>query len=111
MRALIGVAVAALMAVPVAAQEAAIIQEQNRCWLGSISFSPGAAMRAGDAVMKCSDDFKWIMSNSYAAGCILAGKFYHSGAIENGPNQQAIKQRCEDDGSWMQIGPLPAKSE
>ncbi|RDE08374.1 hypothetical protein [Pelagibacterium lacus] len=73
---------------------------QPRCWLGSASFSPGATVKAGNAVLECSSDYHWIATEQWSAGCYHSGAFFSTGAIQNSSNQQQVLTRCEPDGTW-----------
>jgi hypothetical protein len=77
--------------------------EQHKCWLGSMSYSPGATARAADRVMVCSADFTWQQTEAMASGCILEGEFFSVGTIENGPRSGSIKLVCIETGEWQQL--------
>lgn len=88
-----------LMTLPAAAQQETFT-EQSKCWAGSMSFSPGATFRAGNAVMVCTKEFQWEATDQWSSGCAADGKFYTPGAVNNGPNASSIKTRCLEDGRW-----------
>lgn len=87
-------------AVPVPAGEQPSFVEQRRCWLGSVSYSPGATARAGNAVMVCTADFTWSPTEAWASGCIHAGRFYAPGDLKRDFVQQEEATRCLLDGTW-----------
>ena len=90
---------------PGAAQSVVIPPEQPRCWLGAMSYSPGATIRAGTTVMVCTSDFAWVPTEQEAAGCVHSGNFYGIGAIQNASSQQQILSECRPDGTWGRVVP------
>lgn len=89
-----------LGAAPSLAGEATVQVEQRHCWLGSVSYSPGATARAGNAVMVCTADFTWSPTEAWASGCIHAGRFYAPGDLKRDFVQQEEATRCLLDGTW-----------
>lgn len=87
---------------PAGAQIVRVI-EQERCWLGSLSFSPGATVRAGSQIMVCSSENAWEPTPEAASGCIFDGDFFGVGAVDNGPRQDAQRMFCRNDGVWERI--------
>ncbi len=100
MRRLIYVLVLCL-ASPLMAQEL----QQERCWIGSLSYSPGSTARASDRVMVCSEAFVWEPVEAAASGCVLEGKFYSTGAVDSGPRAGAQASICSEQGVWEQLAP------
>lgn len=81
------------------AQQQEMAAPQPRCWLGSMSYSPGATVRAGDNVMLCTPAFAWEpATKSAASGCIFKSEFYNSGAVVSG-------NECQPDGTWTTVSP------
>jgi len=73
---------------------------QPRCWLGDMGYSPGATMRAGNAVMVCGADYTWHPSADWAAGCIHEGRFHSVGDMGQDLSRQQTARRCRADGTW-----------
>lgn len=73
---------------------------QPRCWLGNMGYSPGATMRAGNAVMDCGADYTWHPSADWAAGCIHEGRFHSVGDMGQDLSRQQTARRCRADGTW-----------
>ena len=73
-----------------------------RCWFYSKSFSPGSAIRTGDAVSICSPDSNWQPANddSKSSGCFAEDKFFSTGGIYE-VGKSAIILVCAPDGSWQ----------
>lgn len=95
-----------LVPLPVSAQETTNLpMEQPRCWLGAMSYSPGATIRAGDEVMVCTTEFVWAPIEQRAAGCLHGGDFYGVGAVQNASSQQQILSECRPDGTWGRVTP------
>lgn len=76
---------------------------EPRCWLGSITFSPGATIRASNKVMICETGGTWAASDEAASGCILEGKFSSTGTLEGVSNNKAVSIECMADGAWKVI--------
>ena len=99
MRRLMVCVLCAVVYAPVSAQ----VAEQSKCWIGSLSFSPGAIAHTGGRTSVCSTDFTWEPTEGRASGCIAADEFYSVGAIENGPRSDSIKMECKDSGTWERL--------
>lgn len=99
-------AVALLLAgtMPAFAQEEGTVG-QGRCWLGGMSYSPGATARAGNAVMVCTSGLVWEITSDWAAGCLHDGRFYGIGAVPNASSSQQVLSECQPDGTWRRIEP------
>ncbi|WP_417585079.1 hypothetical protein [Pelagibacterium sp.] len=95
----------AMASMPAFAQDMPMVIEQQKCWLGSLSFSPGATAKAGNAVLECSAEFQWIETNQWAAGCYHEGNLYSTGSIQNASTSQQALTRCEADGTWSIFQP------
>jgi hypothetical protein len=81
---------------------------QQRCWLGSLSFSPGATARAGGQTMACMADFTWGSTDQEASGCISGeGKFYGVGAVENTRFGSSQEMQCAPTGIWEKLSDTP----
>lgn len=90
----------------IGAQEATTpIEPQTRCWLAGLSFSSGSTIKAGNAVLECSPDYVWVVTDQWSAGCLHNGSLYSTGAIQNASQQQQMLTRCEPDGTWVLIEP------
>ena len=75
--------------------------EGPRCWFGSMTFSPGATVRASGVVMTCSTEMVWESSpNSAASGCIFDGEFFAEGAVIPDSANYEPKSVCHSDGTW-----------
>src|SRR5712692_8808560 len=70
------------------------------CWVASMTFSPGATIRAGSQEMLCQKDGAWAATDNAAAGCFREGKLFSPGSLEavTGSNAQIV---CQPDGSWQ----------
>lgn len=79
-----------------------LVEQQPRCWLGGVGHSPGATVRAGNAVMVCTPGFVWAPTTDWAAGCLHEGRLYGVGAIQQDFAQQNPSE-CRPDGTWSQI--------
>ena len=99
MRRLTTIALSVILGTSATAQMA----EQSKCWLGSLSFSPGATAHTGAGISLCSLDFTWIPADAKASGCIAGDEFYGVGAIENGPRSGSVKMECTDLGTWQRL--------
>jgi hypothetical protein len=91
-----------LFAAPAAGQEgSAATVQQPRCWLGGMGYSPGATIRAGNAVMVCTPEFGWAPTSAWASGCVLEGRQFSVGAKYNlGSGTQPVLIACTKDGIW-----------
>lgn len=110
MRAALGVALGlfAVLSGPASAQETAVVREA-RCWIGSSTFSAGAAMSVGDAVAVCDSTSGWkapAVAVS-ASGCLLEGKLSSTGAILGVRNGDTMLVKCDAGGTWVTVDAKP----
>lgn len=92
----------ALNASASSAQEGvAVPPTEPRCWLGSMTYSPGVTMRASNQRMLCTIEGAWTGTEAWASGCISGGDFYSVGAIENVANSE-VQVICDQDGTWVE---------
>lgn len=75
------------------------LTEQASCWLGSMRFSPGAAIRSGGSVMVCEMDFTWQPHEGDAAGCIRGGELHAVGDVQKLASSATVVT-CGADGTW-----------
>lgn len=94
----------ALLGGGASAQESAVVRE-TRCWLGSVTFSSGAAVNTGAGVSVCEADQGWQRSDAdaEAAGCLLEGELSGVGAVVGISNNDRMWLRCESDGHWSTV--------
>ncbi len=97
------IGLAALWAMPAAAQTIPGASGASSCLVGGMGFSPGATVRAGNAIMKCSPAYQWEPTEDRSGGCFFEGQFYSVGAAESG-SEVGTGARCQSDGRWS---PLP----
>lgn len=93
-----------LSTVSATAQEAAAVRE-TRCWLGSVTFSSGASIYAGDGVAVCEGEGGWreTEGRDAAAGCLLEGELSSPGAVVGISNNDRLSLQCGEDGRWVAI--------
>lgn len=70
-----------------------------RCWVGGLSFTEGATVRAGATVKLCSIGGAWTDTEGEASGCIRAGDFHSVGDVQKLPNSATIIT-CGANGTW-----------
>ncbi|WP_425416514.1 hypothetical protein [Oricola indica] len=75
---------------------------EERCWMGSASFSPGVTVRAGNSIMVCTPESSWQNTDTWAAGCFSDGKFFSVGAMQSTDTQPPVILQCNQDGTWQQ---------
>jgi hypothetical protein len=78
---------------------------ETRCWLGSVTFSSGAAVNTGAGVSICEADQGWQQTDTdvEAAGCLLEGELSGVGAVVGISNNDRMWLRCESDGRWSTV--------
>lgn len=87
-----------------AAQDKTGDAPDERCWLGSTTFSQGSTIRAGNNVMICSENAVWEeASNLNASGCLYDGELYSTGAIVPDGVKFEPKRECQLSGQWGEI--------
>jgi hypothetical protein len=89
-----------LLQMPVLAQDAA--DTEARCFLGSVTFSSGAAMSAGSGTMACQSG-GWVETEGDAAGCLLEGELSSVGAVVGINNNDTLSLQCAPNGRWETI--------
>lgn len=96
-----------LLVGPGNAQEAG--PREERCWIGSSTFSIGAAMRVGDGVARCDGAAGWVSPDApmSAAGCLLDGELSSVGALVGVRNSDSLVLSCTADGQWVKLEPEP----
>lgn len=72
---------------------------EMRCWVGGLSFTEGATVRAGATVKECTYAGIWTDTGDGAAGCIREGDFHSVGDVQKLPNSATIIT-CGADGTW-----------
>lgn len=95
MKAIFAIGLAALLAVPAAAQDL----PANVCFGGGVPFSPGSTFRAGNTVMKCTADLVWEATEEWSMGCVSEGKVYGPG-VEAQNYTASSAYVCQLDGTW-----------
>lgn len=95
--------VSALLSGPSGAQESG--PREERCWIGSSTFSLGAAMRVGDAVARCDGVAGWVAPDAplSAAGCLMDGELSSVGALVGVRNSDSLVLSCAADGRWVTL--------
>lgn len=78
---------------------------ETRCWLGSVTFSSGAAVNTGTGVSVCQADQGWreTDTDTEAAGCLLEGDLSAVGAVVGISNNDRMWLRCGVDGRWSTV--------
>jgi hypothetical protein len=104
---LTGALALALLQAPAFAQEAG---GDTRCFLGSKTFSAGAAMSAGSGTMVCEAG-SWVAAEGDAAGCLLEGELSSVGAVVGINNNDTMSLQCAAGGRWETIPIASAAAE
>jgi hypothetical protein len=93
----------ALLAGPVAAQEASI--KETRCWAGDVAFSAGAGLNAGDGGVVCQPGSGWtgVETAAPVLGCLLEGELSSVGAVVGIRNSDSLLIQCEPNGRWTTL--------
>jgi hypothetical protein len=94
----------ALPAVPTLAQEASV--KETRCWVGDVTFSPGAGINAGESASVCQAGSGWQEAEAGAPviGCLLEGELSSVGAVVGIRNNDTLLLQCDVSGRWVTIG-------
>lgn len=104
MRAARGVILAlALLPATAFAQEASV--KETRCWVGDVTFSPGAGINAGSGAAICEAGRGWKEAEAGAPiiGCLLEGELSSVGAVVGIRNSDHLLIQCDASGRWMTI--------
>ena len=101
---LVVVPLLALTAGPALAQEASV--KETRCWVGDVTFSPGAGINAGESVSICQAGTGWqkAEAGSPVIGCLLEGELSSVGAVVGIRNNDTLMLQCDVSGRWVTIG-------
>ena len=101
---LVVVPLLALTAGPALAQEASV--KETRCWVGDVTFSPGAGINAGESVSICQAGTGWQKADagSPVIGCLLEGELSSVGAVVGIRNNDTLLLQCDVSGRWVTIG-------
>jgi hypothetical protein len=93
-----------LPAVPTLAQEASV--KETRCWVGDVTFSPGAGINAGESAAICQLGTGWQEADagSPVIGCLLEGELSSVGAVVGIRNNDTLMLQCDVSGRWVTIG-------
>lgn len=94
----------ALPAGPALAQEASV--RETRCWVGDVTFSPGAGINAGESAAVCQAGAGWQEAEAGAPviGCLLEGELSSVGAVVGIRNNDTLMLQCDVSGRWVTIG-------
>ena len=101
---LLALALLALPAGPTFAQEASV--KETRCWVGDVTFSPGAGINAGESVSVCQAGTGWqeAAAGAPVIGCLLEGELSSVGAVVGIRNNDTLMLQCDVSGRWVTIG-------
>jgi hypothetical protein len=93
-----------LPAAPALSQEASV--KETRCWVGDVTFSPGAGINAGESVSVCQSGTGWQEAKAGAPviGCLLEGELSSVGAVVGIRNNDTLLLQCDASGRWVTIG-------
>ncbi len=101
---LLALVLLALPAAPTLAQEASV--KETRCWVGDVTFSPGAGINAGESAAVCQAGSGWQEAEAGAPviGCLLEGELSSVGAVVGIRNNDTLMLQCDVSGRWVTIG-------
>tara|TARA_R110002020_G_scaffold6295_23_gene26417 strand:+ start:12796 stop:13131 length:336 start_codon:yes stop_codon:yes gene_type:complete len=93
----------ALLAGPVAAQEASV--KETRCWAGDVAFSAGAGLNAGEGGVVCQPGSGWtrMAADAPVLGCLLEGELSSVGAVLGIRNSDSLVIQCAPNGRWVRL--------